>query len=380
MNIPKENKEGFLKTELESTALLGVLFDYVSEISRERQIDKILMLMADLGKELAGADRCSLWLMSHNSDELWTKVAHGISRTRIPSSQGIVGLTFRERKPIIINDAYSDSRFNPEVDKKTGYRTRNIIALPIFGSDGEIMGVFQAINKITSDNGFSQTDLQRLTLAATYSGTALESAQMRQEIEDTQKDVIFMMGEAGEMRSKETGNHVRRVSEYSFVIAEGYGLPTQECELLRTCSPMHDIGKVVIPDVILMKPGKLTEEEFEIMKTHAEVGYHILRNSQRKILKSAAIVAHQHHEKWNGKGYPRGVAGEEIHLFGRITAIADVFDALGSDRVYKKAWELDRILALFKEERGQHFDPKLVDVFMDRLDALLQIHDRFKDK
>ena len=143
---------------------------------------------------------------------------------------------------------------------------------------------------------------------------------------------------------------------------------------------MHDIGKVAIPDAVLKKPGKLTDEEYEIMKTHTTIGYNLLRGSNRELLRTAAHIAHEHHEKWDGTGYPRGLKGEEIHLYGRITAVADVFDALGSDRVYKKAWELERIINLFREERGRHFDPKLVDVFMEQLPRMLEARDRYKDE
>ena len=142
---------------------------------------------------------------------------------------------------------------------------------------------------------------------------------------------------------------------------------------------MHDIGKVAIPDKILKKPGKLTDEEWVIMRSHCKVGYKILKDSSRPILKAAALVAYRHHEKWDGTGYPNGTKGESIHIFGRITAIADVFDALGSDRCYKKAWDLEKILNLFKEEKGKHFDPKLVDLFLDNLDKFLLIRDKFQD-
>lgn len=151
-------------------------------------------------------------------------------------------------------------------------------------------------------------------------------------------------------------------------------------EKLRMASPMHDIGKLAIPDSILNKPGKLTQEEFETMKMHASLGYEMLKNSKRDIIKIGAIIALQHHEKYNGTGYPAGLKGEDIHLYGRISAISDVFDALGSKRVYKEAWELDRIIALFKEERGQHFDPILVDLFLNNLDEFLKIKEKFPDK
>jgi response regulator RpfG family c-di-GMP phosphodiesterase len=254
-----------------------------------------------------------------------------------------------------------------------------MMVIPFRNGEGEIMGAYQAINKMTFSQKFSDKDMEYLTLAASYAGKSLESALLTSEIEETQKEIIFTMGEIGESRSKETGNHVKRVAEYSYLIALGLGMPQEEAELLKMASPMHDIGKVAIPDEVLKKPGKLTEDEFAVMKTHTDIGYGLLKNSHRRILRTAATVAYEHHEKWNGKGYPRGLKGEEIHIYGRITAIADVFDALGSDRVYKKAWELDRILNLFKEERGQHFDPQVVDVFMDQLPSILKIREQYSD-
>lgn len=207
-----------------------------------------------------------------------------------------------------------------------------------------------------------------------------EIIELQNEIVETQKEVVFTMGAIGESRSKETGNHVKRVAEYSKALALGYGLSEEEAELLKQASPMHDIGKVAIADSILNKPAKLTEDEFKIMKTHTNLGYKMLKSSNRDILKAASIVAYQHHEKYNGRGYPQGLKAKEIHIFGRITAIADVFDALGSDRCYKKAWKLEKILNLFKEERGEHFDPTLVDVLFENLDKILEIRSKFRDE
>ncbi|QSZ40986.1 HD domain-containing protein [Sulfurimonas aquatica] len=198
-------------------------------------------------------------------------------------------------------------------------------------------------------------------------------------IEETQREIIYAMGEIGETRSKETGNHVKRVALYSKELARLYGLSEEESERLQMASPMHDIGKVGIPDAILNAPRKLTFDEFKIMKTHAQLGYEMLKSSNKPILKAASIVANEHHEKWDGSGYPNGTSGEDIHIYGRITAIADVFDALGSERVYKKAWELDDILELFKQESGKHFDPKLILLFIDNLDKFLLIRDKYID-
>jgi PAS domain S-box-containing protein len=207
-----------------------------------------------------------------------------------------------------------------------------------------------------------------------------ELIQLNNEIEQTQKEVVFTMGAIGETRSKETGLHVKRVAEYSYLLAKLYGLKELEANLLRQASPMHDIGKVGIPDSILNKPGKLTFEEFEIMKTHSQLGYEMLKHSKRDILKASAIVALSHHEKWDGSGYPNNLAGDDIHIYGRITAIADVFDALGHDRCYKKAWPLEEILKLFKDQRGKHFEPKLIDLFMKNLDKFIEIRDSLQDE
>ena len=202
---------------------------------------------------------------------------------------------------------------------------------------------------------------------------------LSKEVEETQREVVFTMGAIGESRSKETGNHVKRVAEYSELLAIHYGLNPKDAVMLKEASPMHDIGKVGIPDIVLNKPGRFNDEERKIMDTHAQLGYDMLKSSTRKLMRMAAIVAYEHHEKYNGTGYPNKLKGKEIHIYGRITALADVFDALGSHRVYKKAWDDERIFKMIKEERGEHFDPKLVDIFFDNLDDFLKIRDSFKD-
>jgi len=231
-------------------------------------------------------------------------------------------------------------------------------------------------------NKFYKVELQGLkkeNILLAYLTDVTEIIELNDAIEETQREVIYAMGEIGETRSKETGNHVKRVAMYSKELALLYGLSQKEADKLQMASPMHDIGKVGIADAILNAPRKLTKEEFEIMKTHATLGYEMLKCSNKPILQAAAIVAYEHHEKFDGSGYPRGTSGENIHIYGRITAVADVFDALGSERVYKKAWELEKILKLFKEESGKHFDPKLVTLFLNNLDKFLLIRDKFKD-
>lgn len=228
--------------------------------------------------------------------------------------------------------------------------------------------------KVSANVGLSVDEIEQKVQQGLKQITALN-----EEIESTQKEVVFTMGTIAEHRSKETGNHVKRVAHYSKILALHSGLSEQESEMLKQASPMHDIGKLAIPDAILNKPGRFNEQERKIMDNHAFLGYEMLSNSDRPLLKAAAIVAHEHHEKWDGTGYPNQLCGENIHIYGRITALADVFDALGSERVYKKAWQNEKIFQLFKEQRGKHFDPQLVDIFFANLDQFLQIQSSFRD-
>ncbi len=208
---------------------------------------------------------------------------------------------------------------------------------------------------------------------------AFENLLLNKEIEETQKEVIITLGEMAEARSRETGFHVKRVAECSALLAKAYGMPPEDVEVLRMASSMHDVGKLAIPDAILNKPGRLTPAEFEIMKTHCQIGNEMLKNSQRTVMKSAAMIALQHHEKFDGTGYPCGLKGNDIHIFSRITALSDVFDALGAVRSYKQPWPMQDILNYISQERGKHFDPHLIDIFMNCLDAIMAIRQRYQD-
>jgi len=229
------------------------------------------------------------------------------------------------------------------------------------------------------NNALMQLDEYKIGLEEKVNAQLTDITELNKEIIDTQKEVIFTMGAIAETRSKETGNHVIRVAEYSKIFALKCGLDEKTAEMIKLASPMHDIGKVGILDAILNKPGRLTSDEFVIMKTHAELGYNMLKHSKRPILMLAATMAHEHHEKWDGSGYPQGLSGTEISLYGRITAIADVFDALGSERCYKKAWKDDDIWAFFKRERGKHFDPELVDIFFANIESFKKIRQQYQD-
>ena len=359
--------------------LLTFVFDSINRIAGLRSRDRLLPELAQMGRDIVFADRCTIWILNKRTHMLWTKVAQDVAPFEMSADMGLVGCGIEKNKTLIINDVQNDSRFNSDIDKQTGYTTKSMIVIPMHDAKKEVIGALQVINK-KNNTLFTEVDVTHLQLASSYASETLSTILLMEEIEQTQKELINIMGVTGENRSKETGFHVKRVAEYSWLLAELYGLTVRECEILRDVSPMHDIGKIGIPDAILNKPGRLTDDEMTIMKTHASLGYDILRYSDLTLLKAASVVAYEHHEKYDGSGYPNGTFGEDIHIYGRITALADVFDALGSERVYKKAWDDERIFSLFTQERGKHFDPKLIDLFMENREKFLSIRDEFKDE
>lgn len=199
------------------------------------------------------------------------------------------------------------------------------------------------------------------------------------QLEDTRLEIIRRLGRAAEYRDNETGLHVIRMSHYSKIIALNAGFPEEEASTLLQAAPMHDVGKIGIPDDILLKPGRLTEDEWVIMRTHPQVGADIIGKHPTDLLRMARAIALTHHEKWDGSGYPRNIAGEDIPITGRIVALADVFDALTSERPYKKAWPVEKAVQVIQQDSGSHFDPNLVPIFHDSLEEILEIKEQYKE-
>ncbi len=221
----------------------------------------------------------------------------------------------------------------------------------------------------------------RTHLALHDQNLALEAKvrERTEELTETRLEIIKRLGRAAEFKDNETGMHVIRMSQYSKLIAEAIHMPDEWCQRLLEAAPMHDIGKIGIPDKILLKPGKLDDEEWAIMKMHTDYGAQIIGEHGSKLMKMARTIAQTHHEKWNGSGYPNGLKGEDIPLESRIVAIADVFDALTTERPYKEAWPVEDSIQLIKDESGEHFDPNLVEAFLQILPAVLEIKDKFAE-
>lgn len=258
-------------------------------------------------------------------------------------------------------------------EKKSKYLEDSFIAY--FRNDSGLENIIF----ITCNRTLNPWEKRLIEIFCTNISVALDNISLGEEIENTQREIIYTLGEVAEARSRETGHHVKRVAEYSRLLALKFGLEESEADMLHMAAPMHDVGKLSISDAILNKPGMLTDEEMRVMRTHAQAGYDMLQNSTRPILKTASIIALEHHERFDGTGYPMGKKGGEINLFGRIVAIADVFDALCFSRVYKDAWEMTAVLEYLRSERGGYFDPELIDIFLRDIDEFVEILKRFPE-
>ncbi|MBF0161685.1 MAG: two-component system response regulator [Magnetococcales bacterium] len=221
----------------------------------------------------------------------------------------------------------------------------------------------QALDRVTHHNRILEETVQQRTA----------------ELRETQLAIVRRLGRAAEFRDNETGLHVIRMSYYTHILGAACGLSEADCTLLLHAAPLHDVGKIGIPDPILLKPGKLTAEEFQIMQTHPSIGAEIIGKDESPLLKMAFLIAYTHHEKWDGSGYPRGLRGEEIPLVGRLVAIGDVFDAVTSKRPYKEAWPIDRAIDLLRQGSGHHFDPRLLALFLENMPEVLSIKEKFRE-
>jgi putative two-component system response regulator len=206
-----------------------------------------------------------------------------------------------------------------------------------------------------------------------------EVAKATKELIDKEHETLKILGKTAKYKDPETASHIARVAYYSKMLAREYGLNEKEQDLIYYAAPFHDIGKIGVEDKILLKPARLDEEELKIMQNHSMIGYDILKDAKSDYLQAGATIALTHHEKYDGTGYPNKLKGEDIHIYGRIVAIADVFDALTSQRPYKKAWEINEAMNFLTENRAKHFDPKLVDIFITNKNEVLEIFNSFKE-
>ncbi len=393
------------------------------EISQISDLDILLEKVLNEARQLVNADAGSLYIKEGENlkfsfaqnDTLRAKLGPNkklvYTTFSMPiNNESIAGFVANNGTTLNIPDCYKISgtlpfHFNQKIDEITGYRTQSMLTVPMRNSRHQIIGVLQLINAQDDDGNiitFMEEDEPLIHHFANYAANAIERAQLT-------RTTIERMISMAELRDpKETGPHVNRVAAYSLEIYETYAhmknIPREKIDAqrdaIRMAAMLHDVGKVAISDVILKKPGRFTDDEFEVMKQHTVLGARLFEDARSEFDEIAAEVAMNHHERWDGKGYPghvdlqsgeispdhsdneghtHGKKGDEIPLFGRIVAIADVYDALSCKRVYKEAWDKEKVLETIREGRGTHFDPDIVDAFFESLDVIESIQKRYPD-
>ena len=341
-------------------------------VAAEKDINLLIKTIAEETKTALNADRCTVYLYDKESNELYSKVATGldIKELRISADKGLAGHVLQTGETINIKDAYSDKRFNSNIDKETGYRTKNMLCMPIKNFNQETIGVFQVLNKF--DEYFTPEDEDLLVAIASNAGISLENAQLferQRKLLEEQKIVldsfIETLATSIDARDKITSGHSTRVKMYAVLIAKEFGMEQNDLYILEKAAALHDIGKIGIRDAVLQKEGKLTPEEYKHIQQHVEITHHILEKiHMSKDFQQIMEIACSHHEKFDGSGYYRHLKGEEIPFGGRILAVSDVFDAITSKRHYRDKMPIDKVINIIKEGAGSHFDPLVVEKFL----------------
>lgn len=354
MNGEPERKLKQLNTLIELTAIINSSLDTM-EI-RERAIEA--------ATKLVDAETGSLLLIDYETGELFFEVALGnkgkhIKTMRLKKGEGIGGWVAEHGESLIINDVQSDSRFFKGADTKSSFVTKNMICVPVKTKE-KILGVLQAINKQSGD--FTTEDMEILTALSNQVSVAIENANLYQELKETFYGTAQALAETIEKRDPYTGGHTKRVMNYSLAIGRAMGLNKLEMENLKLAAILHDIGKIGIRDDVLLKPGKLDQNELLIMNTHPKHGSEILHHVKR--LKDVIPGMRSHHEKYDGNGYPDKLKGNQIPIIGRIIAVADTFDAMITDRPYRKALSVEVALEEIRKCSGKQFDPEVANAFL----------------
>ncbi len=270
-------------------------------------------------------------------------------------------------------------RVDHSFEAEGGFRFQSILAIPLRLPDGLSVGVMELFNRLDAEGNivpFPDAARDALLSLSSTAAVTIHNAMLQDQLRQAHRETILRLSVASEYRDDDTGEHVRRMSRNCGILARAMGLPLARAELIEYASPMHDIGKIGIPDCVLRKPGSLSNEERRLMQQHTVIGGRILENPENELIAKAREVALSHHEKWDGSGYPAGLKGTQIPLSGRIAGLADVFDALVSKRCYKDAMPFERAVEIIRDERGGHFDPDIVDAFFNVTDEVLTAYEK----
>lgn len=379
LNVQEEGSDSANNAEKPIVALLNV----ARTLAAETSLEHLLKTVAEEIKKVLDADRCTVFLLDKERNELVSKVALGMGtqELRFPADKGLAGYVAQMGEIINIEDAYKDDRFNQDIDKETGYRTKTILCMPIWNMKHEILGVFQVLNK-NNDAVFTKEDEEILIAIGSSAGIAIENAKLfesQQLMIDKQKELfknfVDTLAASIDARDKITAGHSNRVKMYSELICEVMKLNEKATANIIHAAILHDIGKIGIRDAVLQKDGKLTDDEYKHIQEHVKITYDILNRVYiSEEFKEVAEIASSHHEKYDGTGYFRKLKGEEIPLGGRILAVSDVFDAITSKRHYRDKMPIKNALDIIKSGAWKHFDGDIVDAFFKiKLDRLVDV-------
>jgi len=372
------DSEAVLKSLLEVGVNLSVLED------RQEMLSVILQEARKLTRAEAGTLYVlagkTLQFVACQNDALDTSVIGEQLMGKELDTRGdsLAGFVARSGKILNIVDSYAlpdgaTFRINRDFDSLTGYRTQSILAIPLMRPEGQCVGVLELINHLDPGGRvtpFADENCSGVSSLASMAAVTIHNSLLQEQLKQAQLDCIIRLSVAAEFRDDNTADHIRRISRSSALIAAAMDLPKDYVEMIQAASPMHDIGKIGIPDSILLKPGPLTRIERQLVQKHTLIGGEILAEPPNALISMAREVALTHHERWDGNGYPCGLSGEDIPLCGRIVGLADVFDALVSQRCYKDPIPIDGALEIIRSEDGKHFDPAVTAAFFSRLDVM----------
>jgi HD-GYP domain-containing protein (c-di-GMP phosphodiesterase class II) len=383
-------------------------------LSAEQDIDKLLEMIIDEARKFTYADGGTLYILDQEQQYLQFKILQnqsmklrkggtsGVETSSLPVPLQVDGKPNHTNvsshvaltKQIVnIDNIYKAEGFDfsgaKSYDASNGYRTKSMLVVPMKNHESEVIGVLQLVNAMDPDTKdvmpFNPDRIDSVASLASQAAVSLTNRQLiedltyaKQTIEEAHMDTVQRLAIVAEYKDEDTAIHIKRMSRYCTVLARGLYLPHRVVDIVLHASPMHDVGKVGIPDAVLCKPGPLNDEEWAIMKQHTVMGAQILSGSESELIKTGQTIALSHHEKWDGSGYPNGLAKEDIPLLARVCAVADVFDALTSKRPYKEPFSNEKAFEILNEGREKHFDKSIVDVFFTCLDEVLAIQETFR--
>ena len=379
-----------LKTIQDDAVVLRSLLEVGATLSavadRQEVLNVVLREACRLARAEAGTlyiiQNCHLCFAAAQNDRLGVSQINGkLLGKQIPvSTDSLAGFVALNGRLMNLRDTYelppgTPFRIDRTFDAATNYKTRSVLAIPLNCPDGRCVGVLELINHVVVEGQvgpFPNSGDDSIRSLAAMAAVTVQNHLLQEELRQAHLETILRLAVAGEFRDDDTGEHVRRISYTSSLIARELGLSQTQVQLIEAASPMHDIGKIGIPDSILLKPGPLTAAERRIIETHPLIGADILGEPQNELIAVARDIALTHHEKWNGKGYPHRLAGTDIPLCGRVVGLADVVDALICKRCYKNAFPRERVLKIVADEKAGHFDPAIVEAFFRCKDEVFE--------